>query len=281
LNIKKQLFSASIELSANSDNPRLDAEILLCNVLGKDRSYLFAWPEKDLTPQQSATFVQLIKQRKLGKPIAYLTSTREFWSMTFNVNNAVLIPRHDTEVLVEKALHLISNIKSPKILELGTGSGCIACAISSERPDACIIATDLSKAALEVCNNNVSKFALNNIAVVQGSWFQAIDANEKYNLIISNPPYIEENDKHLYQGDLPSEPETALHSGPDGLNAIRSIIQSAPKHLKPNGWLALEHGYNQSHTIQQMMKQSGFLQLFTDNDLSNTPRITGGCLHAS
>jgi release factor glutamine methyltransferase len=256
-------------------NPELEAALLLCHLLDKPRSYLFAWPELQLTPEQHQRYMKLITQRLGQQPIAYITGQREFWSLNLRVNPDTLIPRPETELLVERSLYHLQDIVQPQIADLGTGSGAIALALASERPDAQISATDISSKALDQARENSSRLGLDRIDFHQGSWCEALPTENTYDLIVSNPPYIETDDPHLRQGDLPQEPKLALVSGKDGLDAIRAIIKQVTSHyLKPGGWLLLEHGYQQAPAVQKLLQTAGFSQLATHLDLAGLPRVT-------
>jgi release factor glutamine methyltransferase len=258
--------------------PDLEAALLLCHLLGEPRSHLYAWPDKLLSTAQQAAYDQLIRRRLDGEPIAHITGQREFWSLSLRVTGDTLIPRPETELLVERALHHLTEVKHPRIADLGTGSGAIALALARERPEAMIHASDRSAAALRVAQENALRFGLTNLSFLTGDWCQALPSSQRYHLIVSNPPYIEAGDPHLNLGDLPREPQEALVSGDDGLAAIRSIAAQAPAHLCDAGWLLLEHGYNQGEAVQQILVDAGFLCIGTLPDLAGQPRLTEGCL---
>ncbi|MCU7929333.1 MAG: peptide chain release factor N(5)-glutamine methyltransferase [Candidatus Thiodiazotropha sp. (ex Codakia rugifera)] len=256
-------------------SPALEASLLLCHLLDKPPSYLFAWPEKTLTPDQHKRYTALVEQRLSGTPIAYITGIREFWSLALQVSPDTLIPRPETELLVEHSLRHLQARSQPRLADLGTGSGAIALALASERPDAQIHATDLSAKALTLARENAASHSLNQIVFFQGSWCHALPTGASYDLIVSNPPYIEENDPHLSQGDLPREPSTALVSGRDGLSDIRLIIQQAAAgRLKDGGWLLLEHGYQQATEVHGLLRKAGLSEIATHQDLAGQPRIT-------
>ncbi len=257
-------------------SPELEAALLLSHLLGQPRSHLFAWPERQLSPAQQAAYERLIQRRLAGEPIAHITGEREFWSLPLRVTGATLIPRPETELLVERALKHLAGVEAPRIADLGTGSGAIALALASERPDALINASDRSTAALEVARDNARRLALSNVGFFQGDWCQALPAEQRYDLIASNPPYIEATDPHLARGDLPREPRDALVSGSDGLADIRQIAAQAPRHLSAGGWLLLEHGYNQGEAVRQILSAAGFQHIQTLTDLAGQPRLTEG-----
>ena len=275
--IQQALNQAAHSLaSLDHSSPDLEAAVLLCHQLGKPRSYLLAWPEQELSAQALAGYRALLERRLEGEPIAHITGVREFWSLTLKITPDTLIPRPETELLVERALEHLRGIDSPHVADLGTGSGAIALAIASERPDASVVATDQSAAALEVAQENRHTLGLSNVELRQGDWLQALPPDAVYDLILSNPPYIAEQDTHLHQGDLPREPTGALASGTDGLNDIRGIVSGAMDHLKPGGWLLLEHGYGQGPVVRELLHQAGFLAIQTLRDLSGHERMSEG-----
>jgi release factor glutamine methyltransferase len=257
-------------------SPELEAALLLCYLLEKPRSYLFAWPEETLSPEQLRNYEKLVERRLAGEPIAHITGEREFWSLNLKVTRDTLIPRPETELLVERSLLHLENTTQPLIADLGTGSGAIALALASERPDAEIHACDLSENALTVARENAQRLALNNVQFHTGSWFQALPTDARYDLIVSNPPYIETDDPHLNQGDLPKEPLSALASGKDGLRDIRWIIDQANNHLTPGGWLLLEHGYQQAGAVSNLLQTKGFIEIQSHKDLADHLRLTEG-----
>ena len=257
-------------------NPRLEAEILLAHLLNKPRSHLYAWPDKQLTAIQHQQYVKLVEQRAKGKPIAYITGKREFWSLELEVDPSALIPRPETELLVEQALQLLPPDSRALIADLGTGSGAIAAAIATERPGTRIIAIDNSTDALTTAKNNFQRLGIDNIEARTGDWCSAFRPDERFSLILSNPPYIAENDPHLHQGDLPAEPRSALAAGPDGLDAIRAISACAPHWLADNGRLMLEHGFDQGEATRTLLQQAGLTDIRTLRDLEGRERLTLG-----
>lgn len=275
VSIEQLLKTATEKLSQISESPKLDAEILLCHQLNCQRSYLYTWPEKILSQAEYDGFYQLLEDRLQGRPIAHITETREFWGLEFKVTPDTLIPRPDTETLVEAALEQLQSQASARILDLGTGTGAVALALKSERPVDQIIATDQSTAALRVAQYNSQTLHLD-VEFRQGSWFDPIKEAETFHLIVSNPPYIEEQDPHLKQGDVRFEPLNALTSGKDGLQDIRIIAKQARKHLLTDGWLILEHGYNQSQAVQEILRQLGYQMIQTRQDFGHNDRITLG-----
>jgi release factor glutamine methyltransferase len=272
--IKTTLSEAQHTLSTHSDSALLDAETLLCHVVNKPRTYLRAWPEKSLATAELNAFLALIEQRKHGCPVAYLTGKKEFWSREFSVSPEVLIPRPDTECLIEQCLTLLPNTGTLTILDLGTGSGIIAIILATERPNAQLYATDLSLAALTLAQHNATRHHVL-INFFHSNWFTAIP-NLQFDLIVSNPPYIAPNDPHLFKANLQHEPQHALIAQENGLADFRQITQSAPNFLKPDGFLAFEHGYNQASAVQKILHDSHFINIATHNDLAQLPRVTLG-----
>tara|TARA_R110002072_G_scaffold39236_4_gene112877 strand:+ start:11859 stop:12704 length:846 start_codon:yes stop_codon:yes gene_type:complete len=262
---------------ASSDSARIDAESLLCSILKCDRSKLYAYPEQALSDEELDSFNELLALRAEGHPVAHLTGQKEFWSLNLQVSHDTLIPRPETELLVETALTLIPNDKETTLLELGTGTGAIAIAIASERNHSNITATDLSAKALNVAQLNARSLAIENINFKIADWFAFPDI-ENYDLIISNPPYICANDPHLKQGDVRFEPITALASGVDGLDDIRTIIQQAQHYLNTRGWLLLEHGYNQAAQVRQLFKDNGYTTVTSVKDYGGIERVSMGQL---
>ncbi|MDM1696600.1 peptide chain release factor N(5)-glutamine methyltransferase [Thiopseudomonas alkaliphila] len=260
-----------------SDTAQLDAELLLCQVLGKPRSYLFAWSEQVLTVEQLAHFEQLLARRVAGEPIAYIVGKQGFWSLDLSVEPSTLIPRADTETLVEQALQLPLKAQAEglQVLDLGTGTGAIALALASERPNWQVTGVDRVPEAVALAQQNQQQVGLTNARFLTSDWFESL-AGSRYQLIVSNPPYIAEQDPHLAQGDVRFEPISALTSGADGLDDIRHIIQQAPKYLARHGWLLLEHGYDQAEAVQALMLAQGFLAVETKQDLGRNDRITFG-----
>lgn len=273
--IKSTLTDATAKLALVSESASLDAEVLLCQALNKPRSFLRAWPDKLLHPEQLTAFKTLLEQRQKGTPIAYITGSREFWSRDFLVSPDVLIPRPDTELLIELSLKLIPKNEAVKIIDLGTGSGIIAVTLAAERPHAQISATDFSPAALRIAQLNADKHHLNNIQFYSSDWFANIP-DTKFNLVISNPPYIAEDDSHLQQGDVRFEPQTALSAPEQGLGDIKIIAETARHFLESCGHLLIEHGYNQQEQVQTLFKDLHYDNVQTYIDLSGQPRVTYG-----
>ncbi len=274
--IQQSLSEAITRLSAQPDMARLDAELLLAFVLEKNRTWLHAWPEKVLTPHQHASFLALLARRQAGEPVAYLTGTQGFWSLQLQVTPDTLIPRPETELLVEQALERIPVEASWQVADLGTGSGAIALALASERPACRFTATDISAASLDIARQNARQHNLDNIRFIKSHWFANLPAGQRYQMIVSNPPYIAEQDPHLAQGDVRFEPGTALASGPDGLDALRHLIEQAPRYLLPGGWLLLEHGFDQREAVLALMQAAGYADVADHPDLSDQPRLLVG-----
>ncbi|MCK9397209.1 MAG: peptide chain release factor N(5)-glutamine methyltransferase [Methylobacter sp.] len=273
--IKSVLADAAGTLSSVSDSALLDAEVLLCLALNQPRSHLRAWPDKQLQPEHLVAFRVLLEQRQKGIPIAYITGNREFWSRDFQVSPDVLIPRPDTELLIELSLKLIPADEPFTVIDLGTGSGIIAVTLAAERPHAQISATDFSLAALRIAQLNAGKHQTNNIQFYQSDWFAGVP-DTKFNLVISNPPYIAEDDRHLQQGDVRFEPQTALTAAEQGLSDINIIAAAARNYLKPCGHLLIEHGYDQQQQVQALFKDLHYDNVQSYTDLSGQPRATYG-----
>lgn len=271
--IAKTVTDAAGELDAHSESPRLDAELLLATLLGVSRTALIARGDESLTSSDEHSFERLVKQRASGIPVAYLTGRREFWSLPLKVSPAVLVPRPETETLVEQALTLMPADGPCSVLDLGTGSGAIALSLAHERPHWSITGVDLSPAALEVARHNSQTLGLAQIRWRQGNWFDAV-AGERFQLIVSNPPYIAAADPAL--ASLSAEPAMALSAGPTGFEALHAIIAAAPHHLHPRGVLVLEHGMTQAEEVAQLLKQHGFASVRSYPDFSGRPRITLG-----
>lgn len=265
---------ATSRLSTISDSPRLDAEVLLIDVIDRDRAYLRAWPERTLSATQADQYRVLVEQRAEGKPIAYLTGEREFWSRPFRVRPGVLIPRPETELLIELALDFLPPDAPADILDLGTGSGIIAVTLAAERPLARVIATDLSPDALAVARENARRHGARNLRFESGNWFAAVGEEERFDLIVSNPPYIAECDPHLHLGDLRFEPALALSAGPDGLDALQTIAEGARRRLKPGGRLLLEHGYDQADALAAVLTALVYIEILHHRDLQGHRRAT-------
>ena len=270
----RQLLAAAARVLPGVEG-RHEAELLLLHVLGRERGWLFAHATDLLDPATAEAFSALLQRRIAGEPVAYLLGRRGFWTLDLAVSPATLIPRPETERLVELALERLPEGVPLRIADLGTGSGAIALALASERPLAQIVATDMSGDAIAVAAGNARQHALANVAFRQGSWHAPL-ADERFDLIASNPPYIANDDPHLAQGDLRFEPATALASGHDGLDDIRLIIAGAPAHLQPGGWLLMEHGWDQGEAIRALLEGAGFVEVETALDLEQRDRVSLG-----
>lgn len=282
MKISEQITSAVAMLKdlprANSSASRLEVELLLAKVLQVTRSFLYAHPEQGLTPAQQEIFATLLNRRLAGEPLAYLLGKRDFWSLELQVDQRVLIPRPETEILVEYALQQLP-LNNVSVLDLGTGSGAIALALAYERPSWVIAAIDRSTPALSVARNNAAHLELSNINFYCGDWYElkaGQQLQQQFTAIISNPPYIAEQDPHLMNADLQYEPWEALCGGADGLRDLQAIIDGAPSFLMPAGWIMLEHGMDQGSAVTQMLQVAGFGEITTINDLENRPRVTVG-----
>jgi release factor glutamine methyltransferase len=267
-------------LSLDASTARIEVQALLQHVLKVSRAYLLAFPERFLNDAEQREYETLFQRRLHGEPIAYILGEREFFDLKFKVTPATLIPRPETELLVELALlHLptLSLEKRLRVLDLGTGSGAIALSIAHARPDVEVVAVDTSNEALSVAHENAEILGIKNAVFIFSNWFAVLD-RKRFDLIVSNPPYIASDDAHLHQGDLRFEPATALASGYDGLDDIRSIVLDAQKYLEPCGKLLLEHGYDQAAQVRELMNQAGFREVFSACDLAGIERVSGGCL---
>ena len=276
------LLRRSSDLELVTESAVLEIELLLSHVIKKDRIWLKTWPEFQLSDEQIVFFNQLFDRRLQGEPLAFILGFKGFWTLDYAVNSHTLIPRPETELLVEMALRLELDDNS-KVIDLGTGTGAIALALASERPNWQIDATDSVHQALELAEFNRNTFGLTNVNIFHSDWFDSVsrhDSASSYHLIVSNPPYVEQNDPHLQQGDVRFEPSSALVAGLDGLDALRIIIEQAPMHLSPNGWLLVEHGYDQGNSVRRLFDVAGFKQIKTHADLNLQDRVTAGCLIA-
>ncbi|RRS04530.1 peptide chain release factor N(5)-glutamine methyltransferase [Aquabacterium soli] len=251
---------------------RLDAQMLLCALLGQPRSWLLGHDTDPLPPDTTARFTELVARRAQGEPLAYLVGDKEFYGLSLNVAPGVLVPRPDTETLVDWALDVLPAEAPTRVLDLGTGSGAIALAVRSRRPHASLTAVDASPEALAIASGNARRLNLP-LELLAGSWFEPVGTRQ-FELILSNPPYIAEGDPHLPA--LRFEPRQALTAGPDGLDDLRHIVAAAPAHLVPGGWLLLEHGYDQARQVQALLREAGFDEVSTRHDLAGQPRCTGG-----
>lgn len=260
----------------DSPTERLDAELLLAAALGKSRSYLHTWPERIVSSEAAQVFADFLGRRRAGEPVAYILGQQGFWKLDLEVAPHTLIPRPDTELLVETALELLPATPA-RMLDLGTGTGAIALALASERPAWQVVAVDRIDEAVVLAERNRQRLQLNNVHVRTSYWYDALDG-ERFDLIISNPPYIRAEDPHLVAGDVRFEPSSALVAGQDGLDDLRVIIARAPGHLLPGGWLLLEHGYDQAADVRELLSQQGFGDVCSRIDLGGHERISLGRL---
>ncbi len=271
--IRALLEQASRELG--TDSARLDAEVLLAACLGKPRSYLHTWPERSIDQRKLECFGQLIRRRARGEPVAHLTGRREFWSLSLAVTPDTLVPRPETETLVELALEKLPPDTPLRVADLGTGSGAIALAIATERPRCEIIATDLSEPALKIARRNAERLGLGNIRFIKSDWCASLPAG-RFDAILSNPPYVAAGDPHLDSGDVRFEPRQALLAGPGGMDALRLIARCARDHLRQGGWLIVEHGYDQGGKVMQLLGAEGYNDISNHNDSTGLCRVTLG-----
>ena len=260
----------------DSPTARLDAELLLAAALGKSRSFLHTWPERIVPSDAALTFADYLQRRRGGEPVAYILGQQGFWKLDLEVAPHTLIPRPDTELLVETALELLPSTPA-KVLDLGTGSGAIALALASERPAWQVTAVDRVLEAVALAERNRQRLHLQNVTVLSSHWFDALK-DHRYTLIISNPPYIAAADPHLVAGDVRFEPASALVAGTDGLDDLRVIITQAPQHLEAGGWLMLEHGYDQAQAVRDLLVAQGFVEVHSRMDLGGHQRISLGRL---
>lgn len=271
------LAEATEALAASSDSPRLDAEVLLSHVAKLTPTQLIVKANQSLDREAVTRFRDALERRLAGEPVAYITGEREFWSLPLEVSPATLIPRPETELLVEQALSVIPQEDEWRVIDLGTGTGAIALAIAKERPRCRVLATDYSLQALAVAERNAMRLEIANVEFVGASWLD-FDYGEPFNLIISNPPYIASDDPHLHQGDVSSEPVSALASGVDGLDDIRIIVRQAAGALNDDGWLMLECGYEQGSAVKALMQKAGFSQVNVISDFAGHDRVVSGFL---
>jgi release factor glutamine methyltransferase len=268
------LSEAAQVLQHASTSPALDAEVLLSQVVQRNRAFLRAWPERPLTAEQAHAYGALIASRLQGTPIAYLTASREFWSREFLVTPEVLIPRPDTELLVELALQYLSARRGAVLLDLATGSGAIAVTLAAESTESVVYASDVSTAALKIARRNAERHHVTRIGFLHSDWFEGFPGDLRFDLIVSNPPYIAEADPHLGQGDVRFEPTLALRAGPDGLAALRVIAAEAGGRLIPGGRLLLEHGYQQADELRALLSHCGYRDITHHPDLQGHLRVT-------
>ncbi len=270
------LSHAVRRLTGVSDTPRLDAEVLLAAALDRPRSYLFAWPERLPEPERLTRFIAWLERRQTGEPVAYILGRREFWSLELEVTLDTLIPRPETELLVESALERLPKDRPVTVVDLGVGSGAVALALAVERPPARIVATDCSLAALAVARRNAQRLGVSNVEFRAGDWCEPLATGEHFDLIVSNPPYIAAAELHRRRSELRFEPAMALTAGDDGLDALRRIILQAPAYLKPGGWLLLEHGYDQGAAVSALLQARGFIAVGEGCDTAGLSRVGYG-----
>lgn len=273
--VSDALHTATMLLSRSSPSARLDAELLLEYVTGLSRTSFRATPERELPAHAGWSFQQLIKRRAQGEPVAYIRQQQEFWSLLLEVSPAVLIPRPETELVVERALAHINKEDPVRVADLGTGSGAIALAIASDRPRAAVTAIDASKDALDLASRNIGRLQLTNVSLLHGSWL-APAAGQHFDLIASNPPYIAQDDPDLAPEVRRFEPGMALISGRTGFEALDTIVRDAPAHLNGGGWLVLEHGWKQAEAVRQRLVRQGFVHVRSHADLAGHERVTEG-----
>lgn len=269
-----ECLDAATDLERVSDSARLDVELLLAEALHKPRSFLYTWPDRAVEQDAHQRFTALLERRKQGEPIAYLLGEKEFWSLSLRVNASTLIPRPETELLVETALGLLPGDKEAEVLDLGTGTGAIALALASERPKWKMLAVDNSQAAVNLAIENCRRHGFTNVAINRSDWFDNVKGS--FHLIVANPPYIDVNDNHLKQGDVRFEPHSALVAENHGLADIETIIICGREHLLPHAWLVVEHGFGQGQQVRQLFASAGYGKIETRQDLSGTDRLTLG-----
>jgi release factor glutamine methyltransferase len=266
--------TVSRALSASGLVP-FEAKLLLAHVLGRDRAWLAAHAGEGMTAEQAKTFDALARRRRNGEPVAYLIGRREFYGLDLEITPDVLIPRPETELLVDLALARLSIDSETRVLDLGTGSGAVALAIAAARRKAQVVGTDVSGPALALAARNAARLGIGNVTFVESDWFEALP-DERFDLVAGNPPYVAAGDSHLTEGDLRHEPQHALTPGGDGLGAIRAIVAAAPAHLSRGGWLLLEHGYDQADTVGAWFRDAGFADVGAARDLAGILRVSYG-----
>lgn len=276
--IAQWLHASTEKLRASSDSARLDAEVLCAAILQKDRSYLYAWPECALTAAQLAQLDQYVVRREIGEPIAYILGEKEFWSLPFYTNEATLIPRPDTEIVVQTLLEFMdaeSMISGQcRVLDLGTGTGAIGIAIAHEKPCCHVTALDVSAQAVALAERNVERLQVTNITLLQSDWFSNVHG--RFHYIVSNPPYIDDKDPHLMRGDVRFEPHSALIAKDGGLDDIRKIIMRARNYLEPGGYIFIEHGWQQARAVQKILSDAGYSAVATRQDYGHNDRVSYG-----
>ena len=272
LTLEQAIAAGADLLASSSESAKLDAQVLLLHILQKPRSYLFTWPEHVLSNEQQSQFNVFLQRRLKGEPVAHITGLREFWSLSLEVNATTLIPRPDTETLVECALNMAMP-DTAKVLDLGTGTGAIALALGSEMPSWQIVAVDRVTEAVALANKNKQRLGINNVHVKQSNWFSALQG-ERFNLIVTNPPYIEQDDIHLNQGDVRFEPLSALVADDAGMSDIKQIITQSRDYLLSSGYLLIEHGFEQAEAVRHLFKEMAFINIKTVKDFGNNDRVT-------
>lgn len=269
-----ELIQQAQQRLSHSDSARLDAELLLAKVLDKPRSYLLTWPERQVSLEQQQQFEQLLSAREQGQPVAYLLGQREFWSLSLAVNDSTLIPRPETEHLVEAVLAL-QLPKQARVVDLGCGTGAIALALKSERPQWQITAVERDARALALAQHNAEQLGLV-LEFCASDWFSALPVAQQFDVVVSNPPYIDAADPHLQQGDVRFEPHSALVAEQHGLADLAQLIAQAPSYLRSGGWLLLEHGWQQGAAVRQLFEQQGYKQVSSQHDYAKLERISSG-----
>ena len=262
----------------HSDSAKLDVELLLAEIVGRDRTYLYTWPDRLLTSDQSELFENWFNRRASGEPVAHILGRRGFWTLELEVSPATLIPRPETELLVETALELLpEGIDQPRIIDLGTGTGAIALALASELPRAQVVATDFADEVIALAERNRQRAGCANVTFCRSDWW--LDVSGHFHLVASNPPYIAPDDPHLASGDVRFEPRSALVAEDRGLADLQRIITDAPAHLIAGGLILLEHGWQQADAVRNLLQQAGFRDIFSRRDLGGHERISGGYWH--
>lgn len=277
MTIESLLKQAYGRLAALSDTAQLDAQLLLAHVLDVSTTYFFTWPDKEVSEVNKMAFEVLLKRRETGEPIAYILGEQDFWSLSLETSPTTLIPRADTERLVEVALELLPQ-GANKLVDLGTGTGAIALALAKEWPAAQVIGVDYQTEAVSLAERNALRNGIGNASFCQSDWFSALADDAPFDLIVSNPPYIDPEDEHLSQGDVRFEPLTALIAEEHGLADIRHISEQAKHYLATKGWLMFEHGYDQGQAVRNLLQEKGFVEVATYQDLGGNDRVTVGRL---
>lgn len=273
----RDLIQQAADQFSESDTAKLDAQLLLGDVLGRDRTWLMTWDDVDVTDADRQQFLALVVRRARGEPIAHILGFREFWGLDFECNRSTLIPRPETELLVEHALAL-DLPRNARVLDLGTGTGAIALALASERSGWQIHAVDFSAEAVELARRNQKKLGFPNVEIRRSDWFSSLPRGAQFELVVSNPPYVDPGSPYLNRGDLRFEPQSALIADKSGMADIEFIVANVPRYLKRGGWLIIEHGYDQAGPVAEAFHRAGFSSIRRQNDLSGWPRITLGTL---